>query len=1246
MVYKRLDYLLFSGQQYINTGVLIKNTIGCKIKYLRSKPFGSGESGATNVLGVRAVTNANNCWVPPNMTGETGEFYCHFGTNTSIKASPAKYGSLNEDYTVEHNYYNCGKSYINGDFFAEYDTSQFTENNYCTYPLHIGTFVLNTGIYATYNWQGRIYYCIITDGDTVIRHYIPCLDEKGKPCFYDLINQTANYTANSSYGFPIEPLFLSTKDIILPERYLKLEWLQSLPCAIDRCFINTEIKPNQNTGFDIDFEITTESTEVLSAAIFGARTSSGNKELQFSRYNNGILRFGNNYTLSAKFNKNERYQASLRNRVFTHVDKTIYNLPTNSWQGDYNLYLFSLNESNNSTQGAGSKIYRFKLYDGDNLIKDFIPAFDTYNYTYCMYDIINEKPYYVNKNNNFNSNRDSGENNQLGILHKLPEGFTKVNYLIANGSQYIDTNYVPTNETGYYLEGQSYSNSESYWFGSRNDASTDTRIYLHSHPRVGWGWMTYGDLTTDTQYFRQELKSSFNFLNDRKLTTTINEKVFIYNLPDLNFTPSQSIFIFNFNRGGVPYGNLGHKGRIDTFLISEGDQIVRQFVPCLDADGFPCMYELYTGTAHYNQGSGQFSYPREYTNDPINLPAGYTKCVYLQSNGTQWIDTGIIPNADTGLYLRAQHLNYGDFVPFGSWENSSAYFYPPRFNATNKSGTYSFGTTYQMGFYYDKGDDLVFTSTMNLYNDRTVNFWSEDTNWFGIISVNPTVTFTRSLWLFSYNMDNATINATYAKWGGRIFRAKITQGDTLVHDFVPSLDENKRPCMYDLVTQTPFYNQSGGEDFAYCVEHELPSNFAKLDYIESTGTQYIKTGYVPTNTTGIYVDAYNNWTTTTNWTQPISLRETNGNTYVSVGRVLRESSGAGFGWGAYTTTGGTGNVRYEATLNFLNNRQSIITAPSFAQRVNALGDLPFTPTFDLCMFGMHNYDGTYGSAGYRIYRAKISEGSEIVRDYVPAYDALKDKPCMYDLINNVAYYNDGTGEFVMPPKREGSYTGFAQLGGIGNRLGGNAIFFENNDDIPENDGDYIFLDFISIESDEFIDTEVPINGNEEWTIQISGKNYGIYEYEFDDTKRDFLFLNIVNNSSQGLMLRDDDADKAKMYSLTGNQSIPTEDDDFYFIEIKIPNLAVSIYGENVIGDSNNEITIEMSSISNGVTLELNKALGVPVSGVAISTFQSAGYVRIYSFNKNGTLMVPVYCKSEDKNGLLINGNKFVPIKKK
>lgn len=833
------------------------------------------------------------------------------------------------------------------------------------------------------------------------------------------------------------------EQIILPERYKLVEYIESTGTQ----YINTNYIPNAETGFCVDAQNITGGDQTPMGS--GPRNANSIDCLRVPITTNNSVgaqwgtwqSWANNTTLAGnRFIGKTNFLNDLT--LSYYIDETLNAskaLPAFTGTPTVPVYIFGTSNANNNgvTYAWKGRIYDAKISQGTEVIKHFIPIYDTQRSTYCMYETIEGKVYYNQGSGAFGSSLK--EDALYGVTNKLPEGFKKVEYLLSPGlGAYIDTGYVPTNETGYYVEAQAFKNESSYVFGSNETTNwnDNKRIYFMLGNSTTWGWMTYGTLTSAGANLRHPTLCDFNFFNSRKVVTTINNTDFTYELPDLNFTPTRSIYLFTINLADTPHTSGYHDGTISRFKISEGTEIVRDFIPCLDPDGWPCMYELMEGKAYYNQGTSSFGYPRDYKeNTPYELPAGYKKCVYLQSNGTQWINTDHIPDGETGLYLKAQHLNYGDFINFGTWENSSVYFYPPRFNTSNKSGTWAFGTTYQMLFYYDKGDDLIYTSTMNLYDDRTVNMWSEDTDYHGHITFAPK-TMTRPLWLFSYNMDNATINTTYGAFGGRIFRAKITQGTLLIHDYVPCLDDSGRPCMYDLIDRVPLYNQSGGAEFAYCLEHQLPSDFIKLKYLESTGTQIIKTGIIPTDSTGIYVDAYHTKYNGNTNGSVIGLRNTNGNTYFYVGRVQRDTNGAGFGWGAFTTPNGTGNVRYEASLNFLNDRQSIITAPSFAQRINALGTLSFTPTKDLYMFGMNNYDGAatlYST--YRIYRAKISEGSEIVRDWVPAYDTRRSKPCMYDLINNVAYYNDGAGDFDYNKDFEGTYTECGIMGGIGNRLG-------------------------------------------------------------------------------------------------------------------------------------------------------------------------------------------------------------------
>ena len=49
--------------------------------------------------------------------------------------------------------------------------------------------------------------------------------------------------------------------------------------------------------------------------------------------------------------------------------------------------------------------------------------------------------------------------------------------------------------------------------------------------------------------------------------------------------------------------------KLYAFNIYESDAMVRSFRPALDENGVPGLYECFTDTFFYNEGSGSFSYP-------------------------------------------------------------------------------------------------------------------------------------------------------------------------------------------------------------------------------------------------------------------------------------------------------------------------------------------------------------------------------------------------------------------------------------------------------------------------------------------------------------------------------------------------------------------------------------------------------------------------------------------------------------
>lgn len=199
---------------------------------------------------------------------------------------------------------------------------------------------------------------------------------------------------------------------------------------------------------------------------------------------------------------------------------------------------------------------------------------------------------------------------------RLPDGYKRLAYLESNGKQYIDTEYVPNNETGIYLYQLKTQNGDYVPMGSRNSNSTETRFYAlrTSAPSegniAGFGWGRWSMVALP---IRGLSKTYLNYMNSHTVEalemSSLVEFPIITSLSELPFTPEYSIFIFAANIGGK--ADLRWSGRIYETSISQGESIAMSFVPCLDPEGAPCMFDLVSETPFYNDGAGDFVYPAE-----------------------------------------------------------------------------------------------------------------------------------------------------------------------------------------------------------------------------------------------------------------------------------------------------------------------------------------------------------------------------------------------------------------------------------------------------------------------------------------------------------------------------------------------------------------------------------------------------------------------------------------------------------
>jgi hypothetical protein len=94
------------------------------------------------------------------------------------------------------------------------------------------------------------------------------------------------------------------------------------------------------------------------------------------------------------------------------------------------------------------------------------------------------------------------------------------------------------------------------------------------------------------------------------------------------------------------------------------------------------------------------------------------------------------------------------------------------------------------------------------------------------------------LYLFAANVSDT---ASFMSYGKRIYGCKITEGSEVVADFIP-VRKGTVGYLYDRVSGKLFGNDGTG-DFV------LGPDVVPVEWLESSGTQYIDTGVTPTDTT-------------------------------------------------------------------------------------------------------------------------------------------------------------------------------------------------------------------------------------------------------------------------------------------------------------------------------------------------------------------------------------------------------------
>lgn len=184
-------------------------------------------------------------------------------------------------------------------------------------------------------------------------------------------------------------------------------------------------------------------------------------------------------------------------------------------------------------------------------------------------------------------------------------------------------------------------------------------------------------------------------------------------------------------------------------------------------------------------------------------------------------------------------------------------------------------------------------------------------------------------------------------------------------------------------------------------ESLLPSEYTQVDYIESTGTQYIDTTYIPTNNTKWVLDAQFTTIATTQYNGRFENSKTPRGQRFDIAIS-----------GDYFYTNGGNNT--QASLADTNRHTFIVDMINQLGYVDdndySLSIQTFNSERPVYLFARKSNNIEY-YCNEKIYNCKFYENDVLTMDLIPCYRNSDDEVGLYDLINNVFYTNQGTGTF-------------------------------------------------------------------------------------------------------------------------------------------------------------------------------------------------------------------------------------------
>ena len=400
---------------------------------------------------------------------------------------------------------------------------------------------------------------------------------------------------------------------------------------------------------------------------------------------------------------------------------------------------------------------------------------------------------------------------------------------------------------------------------------------------------------------------------------------------------------------------------------------------------------------------------------PGIVPAGsgYTQVEYLQSDGGQYINTGIQAEGTKWNVMANAVSTSGEglLVAYGSAGGTYV---------SQVNGRWSVGLS-----------SVPYIGDSTVKTNITVDWTTSGTT---IVYINDTMRQGSRNGSGDSNVLLMNYNDRYP-FTGKVYSALATNANNvMVFDGVPARrDSDSVLGMYDTVSGNFFTNAGSGE-FTAPTTSSLPAGYTQLQYIQSDGGAYIDTGMVvPTNykwelklnTRGSNTSPYWGYTNNNSYSSATSFYSLGANGQsgisgitISVGAFSGTSESNQSSFYNATQIANAGTLGGDAMHTIKCNGNFNFTADDTPMtQMTAKTFTAFTPGGNAYLFARNAptmNSGAMAKSGTRIYSYKVWNASgTLVQDLVPVQQGTSIG--MYDLVNNQFLRKSGTGEFTAGP---------------------------------------------------------------------------------------------------------------------------------------------------------------------------------------------------------------------------------------